>query len=63
MKDSIALIATAIVMAILAWLFWSKLGQDAFGVLGLVMTAAMAADNFRLRRQVKALSAGTTRRP
>ncbi|QHF05564.1 MULTISPECIES: hypothetical protein [Pseudomonas syringae group] len=63
MKDSIALLATALVMALLAWLFWAQLGQDAFGVLGLLVTVALAVDNFRLRRQVKALSAGTTQKP
>lgn len=63
MKDSIALLATAIVMAILAWLFWSQLGQDAFGVLGLIMTLTLVVDNVRLRRQVKALSANITQKP
>ncbi|EKG29973.1 hypothetical protein [Pseudomonas avellanae] len=57
MKDSLALLATAIVMSFFAWLFWSSLGQNAFGVLGLLMVAVLAAENFRLRRQVKALLA------
>ncbi|KTB85181.1 hypothetical protein [Pseudomonas syringae] len=58
MKDSIALLATAVVMAFLAWLFWSSLGQDAFAVLGALMVAVLFVDNARLRRQVKALQAG-----
>ena len=59
MKDSIALLATAIAMAVLASLFWKELGQDAFAVLGLITTVTLAVDNFRLRRQVKAFSART----
>ncbi|KTB71837.1 hypothetical protein [Pseudomonas syringae] len=58
MKDSIALLATAVVMAFLAWLFWSSLGQDAFAVLGALMVVVLFVDNARLRRQVKALQAG-----
>ncbi|WP_024673045.1 hypothetical protein [Pseudomonas syringae] len=58
MKDSIALLATAVVMALLAWLFWSSLGQDAFAVLGALMVVVLFVDNARLRRQVKALQAG-----
>ncbi|KPC25212.1 Uncharacterized protein ABJ99_2359 [Pseudomonas syringae pv. cilantro] len=58
MKDSIALLATAVAMAFFAWLFWSSLGQDAFAVLGTLMVVVLTVDNFRLRRQVKALQAG-----
>ncbi|KPY81692.1 hypothetical protein RA263_23585 [Pseudomonas syringae pv. tagetis] len=58
MKDSLALLATAIAMAFLAWLFWSSLGQDASAVLGTLTLVTLAIDNFRLRRQVKALQAG-----
>ncbi|KAA8714401.1 hypothetical protein [Pseudomonas cannabina] len=59
MKDSIALLATAVAMAFFAWLFWSSLGQDAFAVLGtLMVVVVLTVDNFRLRRQVKALQAG-----
>nr|WP_011178601.1 hypothetical protein [Pseudomonas syringae group genomosp. 3]AAT35194.1 hypothetical protein [Pseudomonas syringae pv. maculicola] len=41
MKDSIALLATAVVMAFFAWLFWSSLGQDAFAVLGAILVVAL----------------------
>ncbi|SDX32575.1 hypothetical protein SAMN05444064_11811 [Pseudomonas syringae] len=58
MKDSIALLATAVAMAFFACLFWSSLGQDAFAVLGTLMVVMLTVDNFRLRRQVKALQAG-----
>ncbi|KPB72556.1 hypothetical protein ACKUFS_20620 [Pseudomonas cannabina] len=58
MRDSIALLATAVAMAFFAWLFWSSLGQDAFAVLGTLMVVVLTVDNFRLRRQVKALQAG-----
>ncbi|RML80816.1 hypothetical protein ALQ90_200009 [Pseudomonas savastanoi pv. savastanoi] len=51
MKDSIALLATAVVMAFLAWLFWSSLGQDAFAVLGALLVFALIVDNIRLRRR------------
>ncbi|QVX17666.1 hypothetical protein DB356_24795 [Pseudomonas congelans] len=57
MKDSLALLATAIVMAFLSWLFWSSLGQDAFAVFGALMLVVLAVENSRLRRQVKALQA------
>ncbi|WP_122516959.1 hypothetical protein [Pseudomonas viridiflava] len=63
MKDSIALLATAIAMAVLASLFWKALGQDAFAVLGLITTVTLAVDNFRLRRQVKAFLARTLQKP
>ncbi|MBD8184997.1 MULTISPECIES: hypothetical protein [Pseudomonas] len=62
MKDSIALLATAVVMAVLAWLFWAGLGEDAFGALSVVMMVILAVDNFRLRRQVKALITGATQK-
>ncbi|WP_122596163.1 hypothetical protein [Pseudomonas viridiflava] len=63
MKDSIALLATAIAMAVPASLLWKELGQDAFAVLGLITTVTLAVDNFRLRRQVKAFSARTLQKP
>ncbi|MCI3947810.1 hypothetical protein BW686_19685 [Pseudomonas syringae] len=60
MKDALALLATAVVMAFFASLFWRSLGQDAFAVLGTLMLVVLAVDNFRLRRQVKALQTGKT---
>ncbi|WP_081023946.1 hypothetical protein [Pseudomonas amygdali] len=51
MKDSIALLATAVVMAFFAWLFWSSLGQDAFAVLGALLVVVLIVDNIRLRRR------------
>ncbi|QIQ72032.1 hypothetical protein HBB04_02423 [Pseudomonas coronafaciens] len=62
MKDSIALLVTAVVMAFFAWLFWSTLGPDAFVVLGSLMVVMLCTDNFRLRRQVKALQAGAAKK-
>ncbi|MCD5997033.1 hypothetical protein KDX38_25990 [Pseudomonas sp. CDFA 602] len=56
MKDSIALLLTALAMAFLAWLFWAGLGQDAFAVFGALATVLLAVDNFRLRRQVRTMS-------
>ncbi|MDU8618912.1 hypothetical protein RYB67_10095 [Pseudomonas syringae] len=55
MKDSLALLATGIVMAFFSWLFWSSPGQDAFAVFGALMLVVLALENYRLRRQVKAL--------
>ncbi|KPZ12332.1 MULTISPECIES: hypothetical protein [Pseudomonas syringae group] len=57
MKDSLALLATAIVMSFFAWLFWSSLGQDASTVLGTLMLVLLSIENYRLRRQVRALLA------
>ncbi|MBI6739159.1 hypothetical protein [Pseudomonas syringae] len=62
MKDSLALLATGIVMAFFAWLFWSSLGQDAFAVFGALMLVVLALENYRLRRQVKALQAGKAKK-
>lgn len=47
---------------VFAWLFWSTLGPDAFVVLGSLMVVVICTDNFRLRRQVKALQAGAAKK-
>jgi hypothetical protein len=54
MKDSLLLLVTGIVCSVAAWAFWHYLGSDGFGVLGTLFLAALAVDNFRLRRQLRA---------
>ena len=54
MRNALALLATAVAFAVLATLLWRALGEDAFTALGLLMTVALAVDNIRLRRQLKA---------
>ncbi|MEG5264218.1 hypothetical protein TRP66_07940 [Pseudomonas sp. JDS28PS106] len=57
MKDSLALLATALAFAFLASLFWQGLGEDSFAILGLLTMTALTVDNFCLRRKLKALNA------
>lgn len=53
MKDSLALLVTAIVVAIAAWAFWHFLGADALQVFSLLATIVLLADNVRLRRRLR----------
>lgn len=53
MKDSILLFVTALLMAAIAWAFWHFSGADGFFVLNIIALLVLAADNVRLRRQLK----------
>lgn len=53
MKDSLLLLVTGAGVSLAAWAFWHYLGNDAFGVLSTVILVAVAADNFRLRRELR----------
>lgn len=53
MKDSIALILTAIGMAGLAWCFWYFLGNNRFEVIATIALIVLTVDNVRLRRKLR----------
>lgn len=53
MRDSIHLLLGATVVSVLAWGVWHYLGSEAQNILGIVVVAGLAVDNFRLRRQLK----------
>jgi hypothetical protein len=53
MKDRFQLILVGGVVSVLAWTFWHFLGKDAFSTLPTVMLIVVAADNVRLRRQLR----------
>jgi hypothetical protein len=54
MKDALLLLATGVAFALAAWAFWHYLGKDAFGVLNTLFLVIAVADNFRLRRRLRA---------
>lgn len=54
MNDRPLLIAVALVSAIAAWAFWHFLGPNALDVLVLVTLIGTIADNWRLRRALRA---------
>lgn len=53
MKDSIALLLTAVIFAALAWGFWFLMGADGFDILMLAVVIYLAVDNFRLRKALR----------
>jgi len=53
MKDSLLLLITALAVALVAWAFWHFSGVDGFAILNLLALLLLAADNLRLRRQLK----------
>jgi hypothetical protein len=53
MKDRFKLILAASVISAIAWSFWHVLGKDAFSALPTIMLIIVAADNIRLRRQLR----------
>lgn len=52
MKDSILLLAVAVIVAIAAWVFWHFVGLHGFELLGTLMIVALAVENMRLRREL-----------
>ncbi len=53
MKDGFALLAVGLVMSILAWMFWSYLGNHAFDVFILFTLIWLTVDNYQLRKKVR----------
>lgn len=56
MKDALLLLATGIIGALLASVFWHYLGSNGFGVLNSLLIVVLVVDNIRLRRQLRAKS-------
>jgi hypothetical protein len=54
MKDSLLLLATGAVCSLAAWAFWHYLGNDAISALNSIVLVGVVADNFNLRRQLRA---------
>ena len=53
MKDSIALLLTAFVVAATAWAFWFLAGPNGFDAVILAALVYLAVVNFRLRRSLR----------
>jgi hypothetical protein len=53
MRDRLLLIVAGAVCAVLAWMFWHILGNDAFSVFPTIMLVVVVIDNVRLRRQLR----------
>jgi hypothetical protein len=58
MTDKISLLAAGVVASLAAWAFWHFLGRDATGAFVTIMLIVVAADNARLRRQLRARQGG-----
>jgi hypothetical protein len=52
-KDSILLLAVAVIVAFAAWVFWHYVGLNGFELLSTLMVVSLAVDNTRLRRELK----------
>lgn len=53
MKNSIALLLLGAGMATVAGAFWYVLGDAGFNVIEILALVVLAADNFRLRKQLR----------
>lgn len=53
MKGPVFMLLMAAIIALASWIFWRYLGDEAFQVLTIVMLISLAADNHRLRQQLK----------
>lgn len=56
MKDTLLLLATGVACSLVAWAFWHYLGNEAFSTLNTLVLVGVVADNFRLRRKLRAQS-------
>ena len=61
MKESLSLLAAGVALSLTAWAFWHYLGNDALNVFVTIMLIVLAADNARLRRQLRANAANEMR--
>lgn len=53
MKDSVLLLAVAVIVAMAAWVFWHYVGLNGFELLSTLMIVVLAVDNMRLRRELR----------
>lgn len=58
MKDTLSLLLVAAAVTLLAWAFWRTVGDVGFNVISTAALLALAVDNIRLRRQLRARGAG-----
>ena len=54
MKDSLLLLATGLGLSLTSWVFWKYGSNDALSVFMTVGFVCVAADNVKLRRQLRA---------
>lgn len=52
-KDSVLLLAVAVIVAFAAWVFWHYVGLKGIELLSTLTIVALAVDNSRLRRELK----------
>jgi hypothetical protein len=52
-KDSVLLLAVAVIVAMAAWVFWHYVGLNGFELLSTLIVVSLAVDNTRLRRELK----------
>ena len=52
MRDSLLVFAAACGAGLIAWPFWRFEGEAAYFLFGALVTAALFADNIRLRRKM-----------
>lgn len=55
MKDQIYLLVAGILCSAVAWAFWHYVGARGYDIISTVFLVAIAADNIRLRRLLRAL--------
>jgi uncharacterized membrane protein YfcA len=60
MRDRLLLIFAGSICALLAWVVWHYLYNDAFSLLLTITLIFMAVDNVRLRRQLRSNTSRTS---
>jgi uncharacterized membrane protein YfcA len=58
MMDSVLLLAAGLIMAFVSWAAWSYFGSDTPSIIVTLVLIGVAADNIRLRRQLRAKDKG-----
>lgn len=53
MRDGIYLMASAIALATIGWVFWHFTGDNGFEIISTVALLVIGADNIRLRRLLR----------
>jgi hypothetical protein len=54
MKDALLLLVTGVACSFFSWAFWHLLANDALNVVITLALVGVVADNYRLRRQLRA---------
>ncbi|MEL6382693.1 MAG: hypothetical protein AAFQ89_09495 [Cyanobacteria bacterium J06626_18] len=55
LRDTLLLVSTGILCAVLSLLFWQSLGEQGFLVLFTLLSGVLLVENFRLRKTVQDL--------